>query len=325
MANRFPLVIDVDDGNRIKELPSGDNLNLQGSNIVNATNIAVETITLDGVSLNNFNGTFTALTGKPTTLSGYGITDGFSGAYADLTGAPTVPTNIQDLANVQTGTPANNQILKYNTSNSRFEFADEQTSLSLTNLSDVVISSPANNHVVQWNGATFVNAFVDYNALVNKPTFVSQGDTFTGDHKGSVFADDSTLLVDAVNGTISANNITGTFVGPVTGDVTGNVTGNTTGYHTGDVTGSVFADDSALMVDAINNSLIATNGTFTNIKGSLLTSGGAIIVNGSGSGSIPETVTIDKLDDFITDFKAATAAATDLGDLQTRIAALNYP
>ena len=36
-----------------------------------------------------------------------------------------------------------------------------------------------------------------------------------GDLKGSVFADDSTMLVDAVSGTI---------VGPVTGNITGNVT-----------------------------------------------------------------------------------------------------
>lgn len=28
MANRFPLIIDTADGNRIKELPNGDSLNL---------------------------------------------------------------------------------------------------------------------------------------------------------------------------------------------------------------------------------------------------------------------------------------------------------
>jgi hypothetical protein len=52
----------------------------------------------------------------------------------------------------------------------------------------------------------------------------------TGDVKGSVFADGSTLLVDAVAGTIPGENITGTvtatFAGNLTGDVTGNLTGN---------------------------------------------------------------------------------------------------
>lgn len=68
----------------------------------------------------------------------------------------------------------------------------------------------------------------------------------SGDLKGSLFADDSTMLIDGTNGRI---------VGPVFADVTGNVTGNTTGYHTGDVKGSVFGDDSSLIVDAVSGVL----------------------------------------------------------------------
>ncbi len=37
--------------------------------------------------------TFASLTGKPTTISGYGITDAFNGAYSSLTGTPTIPTS----------------------------------------------------------------------------------------------------------------------------------------------------------------------------------------------------------------------------------------
>ena len=33
MANRFPLILDTTDSNKIKELPSGDNLDLTGSGI----------------------------------------------------------------------------------------------------------------------------------------------------------------------------------------------------------------------------------------------------------------------------------------------------
>jgi len=40
-----------------------------------------------------FNGAFSSLTGRPTTISGYGITDAFSGAYADLSGKPTLFDN----------------------------------------------------------------------------------------------------------------------------------------------------------------------------------------------------------------------------------------
>jgi len=96
---------------------------------------------------------------------------------------------------------------------------------------------------------------------------------------GSVFADDSTKLVDGVEGLIvgpvetsivRATEVIGLFTGDVTGDVTGdltgNVTGNTTGYHTGDVMGSVFAQDSSLMVDAIDNKMAANS-----FEGNILT------------------------------------------------------
>jgi len=87
----------------------------------------------------------------------------------------------------------------------------------------------------------------------------------TGDVKGSVFADDSTLLVDAIDGVLRGT-LVGTVAGNVLGNVSGNVTGNTTGYHTGDVKGSVFADDSTLLVDAIDGVLRGT--LIGNVSGS---------------------------------------------------------
>jgi hypothetical protein len=93
------------------------------------------------------------------------------------------------------------------------------------------------------------------------------------DLRGNIYGDDSTLLVDAINGQIvgpvnttsvvSSGNIVGDLVGDVTGSLTGNVIGDTTGTHfgdvqgslTGDVSGSIFADDSSLLVDAVNGKL----------------------------------------------------------------------
>ena len=40
-------------------------------------------------SFTTFDGAFSSLTGKPTTISGYGITDAFDGAFSSLTGKPT--------------------------------------------------------------------------------------------------------------------------------------------------------------------------------------------------------------------------------------------
>ena len=42
---------------------------------------------------------FADITSKPTTIAGYGITDAFDGAYGSLTGAPTIPTNNNTLTN----------------------------------------------------------------------------------------------------------------------------------------------------------------------------------------------------------------------------------
>ena len=42
---------------------------------------------------------FASLTGRPTTIAGYGITDAFDGAYSSLTGTPTIPTNNNQLTN----------------------------------------------------------------------------------------------------------------------------------------------------------------------------------------------------------------------------------
>lgn len=89
-----------------------------------------------------------------------------------------------------------------------------------------------------------------------------------GDLTGSVFADDSTLLVDAVNGLLTGNltgNVTGNVTGDLTGDVTGNVTGSHFGYQIGDMTGSVFADDSSVIVDSVNQALTAIDITGTHM------------------------------------------------------------
>lgn len=84
------------------------------------------------------------------------------------------------------------------------------------------------------------------------------------DINGSVFADDSTLLVDGVLGRIVADVYANVF-GNVTGNLTGNVTGNTTGYHTGDVTGSVFADDSTKLVDSVDSTFNLDGTVGTNV------------------------------------------------------------
>ena len=90
--------------------------------------------------------------------------------------------------------------------------------------------------------------------------------SITGDVTGSLFADDSTLMIDAVD-----NKVIASLTGDVTGNVVGNLTGNSTGYHTGDIKGSVFGDDSTKIIDSVENKIYGdvigthTGNIFTNL------------------------------------------------------------
>jgi hypothetical protein len=91
----------------------------------------------------------------------------------------------------------------------------------------------------------------------------------------SIFADNSTLLVDAVSGLIPAAVVQGTF----------------TGYHVGDSTGSVFADDSTLLVDGVMGRIVGP--VFANVTGNITgTHTGTVVtslISSSDSSSIQVT------------------------------------
>ncbi len=126
----------------------------------------------------------------------------------------------------------------------------------LEDLGNVQALAPQKDQILVYNGSNW--------APTDNPAL---------DLRGNIYADDSTLLVDAINGqilgpvnttsVISSGNIVGDLIGDVTGSVTGSVIGNTTGSHfgnvVGDIEGSVFADDSSLLLDAINGTLHAPN------------------------------------------------------------------
>lgn len=109
--------------------------------------------------------------------------------------------------------------------------------------------------------------------------------TFTGTisaaaFKGSVVADDSTILVDAVSGTITApviGNVTGNLTGNVTGNVFGNVTGNLTG-NADTVTNGVYTTG----VQTIGGAKTFTSTIFGNLQGN---------VTGNVSGNVSGNVT----------------------------------
>lgn len=251
MANKFPLIFDTTDGNKIKELPSGDNLNLQGSSIVDVVNInalgsvqanalVVQTISVGGNSIAGvaLTGDYNALLNRPNIFSGdYNDLNNrpviFSGSYSDLTNKPVIPTAISQLAN---------------------------DAGYITNVTAIVSVS----NVVGLADVAITN---NYNDLSNKPDVITRSEftngaltidvTNTGNLTGSVFAENGTLLVDHINGYIPGS----TIFGLISADINSN---NTSAFNnvsavrlsaalmnTEDiqVEGNILGDDSSLLID----------------------------------------------------------------------------
>lgn len=86
----------------------------------------------------------------------------------------------------------------------------------------------------------------------------------TGPVKGSIFADNSTVLIESDTGRhygTFVGNVIGNVLGDISGNVFGTLLGNVTGNVSGDLTGSVFADDSSTIINSATKDY--TNGFIT--------------------------------------------------------------
>ncbi len=132
---------------------------------------------------------FASLTGKPTTIAGYGITDAFSGAYADLTGKPTLFDNSAfdtRLATKDTGDLAEGSNLYFTNAradaritaagsanwNTAYGWGDHsaagyQTTAGLNGAIDSHLnqSNPTAGYVLSWNGSDY--AWIDNSGYTN--------------------------------------------------------------------------------------------------------------------------------------------------------------
>lgn len=104
MANRFPLVLDTTDNNKIKEIQAGDNLNLTDNSIVGVQNItALGTINAADIQVNGNKlvaQTFADLTDTPASF--IGSPNYFVKVKADGTGLEYRP--LSDLGNIEIDT-----------------------------------------------------------------------------------------------------------------------------------------------------------------------------------------------------------------------------
>jgi len=306
MANRYPLVIDTNDNNRLKEIPNGDNLLLTGNSVTGAVDITASG-SISGANLN--------ITGDITYKGAVLNSIASSGDYGDLTGTPTLLSQFSNDLNFRSSgdnisvftndigyltTVAFNQITATPTTLGGYGITDAATtaqgSLATTAL------QPGSNISTLNNDSQYITVTDIQDGLVTVDV------NNTGDLVGSVFADDSTVMIDSI---LAAVNLDGTIRGNVIPNANqhntwsigsdtvrfkdaffaGTINGAHKGTLDGDVTGSVFADNSTLLIDAVNGTIPAANltGALPALDGSALTgitAGAASSLTGDMKGSV---------------------------------------
>jgi len=344
MTDNVPLIFDTQD-NRIKELPVGNNLDLTGSGIVNAASLDVSgsltssSLTVNSITINSqslsavaFSNDYEDLVNTPTL---------FTGEYNDLTNKPNIPTLLNQLNDVDTEQPNEGDALIYDSLEGVYKPRSiiNQTDLEQINIGDlnnVLITGVITDKFLKFKAGAWRPSRVQYAEVQNTPTAVSafandlgyltQEDlesgieiTPTGDLTGSVFADDSTLLVDGVAATIPGT-LTGNWNNPgntfnISGDGTvvstsdtgfivndsginfaNTTSGDTTSFAIGAGGFSLTTDNGFSMsigdnisISASNNINLSCAGNFTLASDELIINNGLVVANsfdGDLSGSV---------------------------------------
>ena len=274
MANRYPLTLDTSDG-QIKELPNGDNLNLTGNSIVGVLDVTAQgTLTAATIDAANININSSPLAEVAT-----------SGDYDDLLNKPLNLSQFTNDSNfVSSG--ANISLLtndaNYLTSASWLTLTNKPVTVAELGLVDGVSTSTPVSFLP--NDAGYVTASQLESGVISVNS--------TGDIKGSVFGDDSTILVDGV---LSSINLDGTIRGNIVpyvdiaysiGTPVNEFANVYAANFTGNLQGSVFSDDSTTqIIDAFNSIVTASNVTIT-------LPNDAAILDLVYDGSVPDTDTL---------------------------------
>lgn len=195
MANRYPLIVDTADSNKIKELPSGDNLNLSGSGIINAASVSVtgtittSAITVNGQSLADVatSGSYNDLLNKPNIIT----------SYNDLTNKPTIPSLISQLGDVSATAPEVGDGLIWNGIEYTPGTINATVDLSTSNLSElqnVITVGDTSNKFLKYYSGAWRAANVTWTDVQSRPTALSQ----LINDVGFISADDPALTLGSI-------------------------------------------------------------------------------------------------------------------------------
>jgi hypothetical protein len=299
MTNRIPLIVDTSDENKIKELPAGDNLDLTSSAIINASSITTTgTLTASQVNVGGTNLATIATTGNYDDLDNTPLL--FSGSYNDLTNKPDIATRTFELFDVLNTTPQDGDVLKWNSGNTQWEASSLSSSVDLSDkniqeLQNVIISGTVENKYLKFYAGAWRAANITYAEVQSAPTklsdFINDAGFVTSETDNQTLSYDGTTLsisggnsvdLSSITANIETNNITS-----ASGDIT--IGANQDVYIRSlaggavytDITGSVFADDSSVLVDAVEGVIPGQNvkGEITaNLNGNVNTIDGLAIM-----------------------------------------------
>ena len=225
------------------------NGNIIGDDSTIIVNAATKVVTAAGGFIGNVTGTVTGNAGSVT-----------NGVYITDTGTVTNTMLAGSIADT-----------KLSTISTAGKVSNSATTATNANTASAIVSRDGSGNFL----ANIISSDIIGNVTGNL-TGNSNG-FHTGDVKGSVFGDDSSVIVNAIDRVVTAAGFIGLLSGNVTGDLTGNsfgnvvgnLTGNSDGFHTGDVKGSVFGDDSSVIVNAIERVVTAAGGFIGNVTGNV--------------------------------------------------------
>ncbi len=226
MANRYPLIIDTADGNKIKELPADDNLYLRNNSIEDVQDInALGTINAAAITIAGQPLVAQSFTDLVDTPNDY-INSADSFVKVNSTGTGLVFADVNNLGNVTVDN------LTVNTGNI-LPLADGQSQIGLINQRFwKVHAQNLYGNLRGFDGSLVFDATtnrISYSAIFGAPTALSEftndmgfldaagveealndaiaaGD-FTTNIKGSVFGEDSSLIVDGINNQIYTDKV----------------------------------------------------------------------------------------------------------------------
>lgn len=313
MANRFPLVIDTTDGNKLKEIPAGDNLDLRNVSIVNVQDVnALGTINAAQITINGDPldiGVFTDMGDTPNSYSAQALKlvrvnaneDGLeffelgSGETAFAVTTLTVSTAIQP--DEDEGADIGSDSLKFNEIHSRIFQG------SLKGFDGSTIFDATTNQIPY---AAIVGGPTSTSDLTNDSDFVTRDELLdgsitvqvsnTGDLQGSVFGEDSTLLVDHINNRINTSRLMRNGANPGQTIVWDDATATWVPGTAGDITGFASNKSDTLTVEtgykitfADNPGVIEADGFTFTAATDAITLNGAVEVTGNVEPDTTET------------------------------------